>query len=59
MFDILFDAVLVSLPWEALVPMSLHEDSVEKLRLYMRAVHSDQMACPAKLCSEDNGLNGS
>ena len=51
MFYKLLDAVLVSPPWVALAPMTLHGDSIEELTQYMKAVHSDHMACPVKLCS--------
>ena len=57
MFDKLFDAVLVSHPWVALVPVTLHEDSIEELTWYLRAVHLDHMACPAEQCPEGHGLN--
>ena len=59
MFDRLLDAILVLPPWAALLPMTLHEDSIEELMQYMRAVHSDYMTFPAKLCSEDHGINAS
>ena len=51
MFDRLFDEVLVLLPWVALIPMTLCEDSTEELMWCMRAVHLDLIACPVKLCS--------
>ena len=59
MFDRLFDAVLVPLPWAALVPMILHKNSIEVLMWYMSAVHSDHMACPVTLCFQDHGLSAS
>ena len=47
MFDRFFGAVLVLPHWVVLFPIILHEDSIEKQIQYMRAVHSDHMACPA------------
>ena len=59
LFDSLFDAVLVSPPWAALVPMTLLEDCIGKLMQYIRAVHLSYMACPVMLCSENHGPNAS
>ena len=59
MFDRLFDQILVSPPWAALVPMTLWEDSIEELIWYMRVIPLDHMACTVKPCFEDHGLNDS
>ena len=39
--------------------VSLYEDSIKKLMQYTRPAHPDHMTCPAKLCSENHGLNAS
>ena len=45
--------------WAVLVSMTMHENYIERLMWYTRSIHSDNLSCPVKLCSEDHGLNAS
>ena len=57
MCDRLFDAFLLFPSWTALGPMIVLEDLIEELMWYMRVVHLDHMASPAKPCSKVHGFN--
>ena len=57
MLDRLFATILELPSWAGLVPMTLHEDSIQELVQNMRTFHLDHKACLVRLYSEDHGLN--